>query len=659
MSRKKKKTLIRILLAAFLLVVLHFVPIEQWLGDLIVSLLPGSATNAAAEIGTSSSAASAAVNAADSSLCNTVTRRIVAIVLYLIPYLIIGFDVLKGAVRKIGKGDFFDEEFLMVIATFGAFAIGEYPEATEVMLFYQLGELFQSIAVDRSRKSIASLMDICPESATVLRDGGEETVDPIEVEVGETVLVKPGEKVPIDGVIASGTSALNTAALTGESLPVEVAPGAKVFSGSINLTSALQITTTAAYEDSTVSKILELVENSTDKKAHSEKFITKFAHYYTPAVVILAVLIALGCALFTDLGISTSIYRGLLFLVVSCPCALVVSVPLSFFGGIGAASRRGILIKGSNYLEALSKIDTVVLDKTGTLTQGTFAVDAIHPNEIDADELIDIAALAESRSTHPVAESIVAAHGKHIDAGRLGDVEELAGKGIRAVIDGSEYFVGNGRLMEDIGADFHECHLPGTVVHVARGTEYLGHIVINDVLKKDSPEAMRSLRDSGVGRIVMLTGDNEKVAAKVAADVGIDQYFAGLLPASKVEKLETMLSDNSHVAFVGDGINDAPVLTRADVGIAMGALGSDAAIEAADVVLMDDHLSKIPEAIRIARKTMRIVRENIVFSIFVKIAIMVLGALGLADMRLAVFGDVGVLVLAILNAARTLRVPKA
>ena len=647
-----------------MLVVLHFLPLSDILENVF-----GSSDDGAAPI----------------------LRRAAMIVIYLIPYLIVGLDVIKGAIKKIGTGDFLDEEFLMMIATAGAFAIGEYPEATAVMLFYQVGELFQSIAVGKSRKSIAAMMDICPDTAIVLRDGAEEEVDPSEVLVGETVLVKPGEKVPIDGVISEGSTSLNTAALTGESLPVEAAPGSSVYSGSINLSSAIKVTTTTAYENSTVARILELVENSTDKKARSEKFITKFARIYTPVVVALAVLIAVICAIFTDLGVSGSIYRGLIFLVVSCPCALVVSVPLSFFGGIGACSRRGILVKGSNYLEALSKIDTVVLDKTGTLTEGAFAVEDIHPNQIDADELIDIAALAESRSHHPVAESIVKAHGTHIDASRLGDVEEIAGRGIRAVIDNKEYFVGNGKLMEDVHADFHECHLPGTVVHVSCGAEYLGHIIINDVLKKDSKAAVAAMRKAGVRDVVMLTGDNEKVASKVAAEVGITNYHAGLLPAQKVDHLESILgakstrpaasasgaasassaaatasegsgasSDLSRssglVAFVGDGINDAPVLTRADVGIAMGALGSDAAIEAADVVLMDDHLSKIPEAIRIGRKTMRIVTENIVFSILVKVAIMVLGALGLVGMRVAIFGDVGVLILAILNSLRALSI---
>ena len=619
MSKKQRKTLIRILSSAALLVVFHFLPIED-------------------------------------------LHRVFQVLIYLIPYLIVGYDVVLGAFKKIKSGDFLDEEFLMMIATIGAMAIGDYPEATAVMLFYQLGELFQSIAVGKSRKSIAAMMDICPDEAIVLRDGKEEVVDPSEVKVGETVLVKPGEKVPIDGIVVSGSSTLNTAALTGESLPVDVSAGSKIYSGSINLTSAIQVMTTTAYENSTVARILELVENSTDKKARSEKFITRFAHYYTPIVVILAVLIVAGCALFTDMGIAKSIYRGLIFLVVSCPCALVVSVPLSYFGGIGAASRRGILVKGSNYLEALADIDTVVFDKTGTITRGSFAVDAVHPNEIDADILIDIAALAESRSHHPVAESIVAAHGKHIDSSRLGDVEELSGRGLRAVIDNMNYYVGNGKLMEEIHADFHECHLPGTVVHVARdtssGSEYLGHIVINDELKPDSKDAIADLRRAGVKEVVMLTGDNENVAKKVASEVGIDTYFAGLLPAHKVDKLEGLLGENRHVAFVGDGINDAPVLTRADVGIAMGALGSDAAIEAADVVLMDDRLPKIAEAVRIARKTLRIVKENIIFSLLVKVAVMVLGALGIVGMRFAVFGDVGVLILAILNSVRAMRVPK-
>lgn len=616
MSKKQKKILIRIIIAAVLLAGLHFLP-----EDIAES-------------------------------------RWIALALYLVPYLIIGWDIVVNAVKKIFKGKLFDEEFLMMIATVGAFIVGEYPEATAVMLFYQVGELFQSIAVGKSRKSISDLMDICPDTAVVLRDGVEEEVDPYEVEVGEIVLVKPGEKIPIDGVIEEGKTSVNSAALTGESLPQDKGVSDNVYSGSINLTNVIKIRTTAAYEDSTVSKIMELVENSTDKKARSEKFITKFARVYTPAVVAAAVIIILICIFFTDQSISDSIYRGLIFLVVSCPCALVVSVPLSFFGGIGAASRKGILIKGSNYLEDLADIKTVVLDKTGTITMGTFGVDAIHPNEVSSDELLDIAALAESRSNHPVAESIVRAHLGHIEPSRLGEVEELAGKGIRAVIDGKTYYVGNGKLMEDVSAEYHECHLPGTVVHIACGSEYMGHIVINDTMKPGSKDAIASLKKAGVNKVVMLTGDNESVAAKVASEAGVDEYHAGLLPADKVEQLEKILEGGIKTAFAGDGINDAPVLTRADVGIAMGALGSDAAIEAADVVLMDDDLRKLPVAVRIARKTLGIVKQNIIFSLVVKIGIMILGALGLVGMRAAVFGDVGVLVIAILNAVRCMRVPE-
>ncbi|MCR5803531.1 MAG: cadmium-translocating P-type ATPase [Clostridia bacterium] len=614
MTKKQKKILIRIIISAILLVALHFIPF----GD----------------------------------------RWYLSLFAYLIPYLVIGYDIVLNAAKKLIKGRLFDEEFLMMIATVGAFVIGEYPEATAVMLFYQVGELFQSIAVGKSRKSISDLMDICPETATVIRDGVEEVVDPYEVSVGDIVIVKPGEKVPIDGEILEGSTTLNMAALTGESLPVERVTGETVFSGSINLTNVIKIRTTTEYEDSTVSKILELVENSTDKKARSEKFITRFARVYTPAVVICAVIIILCCILFTDMSIKNSIYRGLIFLVVSCPCALVVSVPLSFFGGIGAASRKGILIKGSNFLEILAKVDTIVFDKTGTITKGNFAVDAIHPNQVDADELIDIAALTESRSNHPVAESIVEAHGKHIASERLGDVCEISGKGIKAVIDGKCYYVGNGKLMEDVRADYHECHLPGTAVHVALEGEYLGHIIINDELKEDSKDAIAKIKASGIKKTIMLTGDNEKVASKVASDVGIDDYMAGLLPDQKVSSLENIMSDNNTVAFVGDGINDAPVLTRADIGIAMGALGSDAAIEASDVVLMDDSLNKIPVAVKISKKTLRIVKENIIFSLAVKIGIMILGALGIVGMRFAVFGDVGVLVIAILNAVRAMRVPK-
>ena len=570
---------------------------------------------------------------------------------YAVPWLIIGYDVLWDALRNILHGQVFDEKFLMALATVGAFAIGKYPEAAAVMLFYQIGEWFQSIAVGRSRKSIAALMDIRPEFAVVLRDGQEEEVDPEEVSVGETILIRPGDRIPLDGTVLEGQSSLNTAALTGESLPVDVAPGDRVVSGSINMTGVLQVRAESAYEDSTVARILELVENSAEKKARVESFITRFARWYTPCVVIGALLLALLPPLFVG-NWGEWIHRALIFLVVSCPCALVVSVPLSFFGGIGGASRAGILIKGANDLETLAKVDTVAFDKTGTLTRGVFQVDAVHPKELTADALLDIAAAAESRSNHPVAESIVAAHGKHIDPARLGAVRELAGMGLEAEVDGETFYVGNGKLMAQVGADWHECHLPGTVVHIARGKEYLGHIVINDQLKPDARDAIAALKRLGVKQSVLLTGDRQKVAEAVAKELGVDDLRAELLPAQKVEEVERLLQSGAKLAFVGDGINDAPVLARADVGIAMGAMGSDAAIESADVVLMDDKPSRLPLAVKIARKTMRIVRENIGFALAVKFVILALGALGIADMWLAVFGDVGVLILAILNAMR-------
>ncbi|MBR5094809.1 MAG: cadmium-translocating P-type ATPase [Oscillospiraceae bacterium] len=570
---------------------------------------------------------------------------------FAVPWLLIGYDVLWDAIRGILHGQVFDEKFLMALATLGAFAIGEYPEAAAVMLFYQLGELFQSIAVGRSRKSIAALMDIRPESAVVLRDGEEQEVDPEEVRLGETILVRPGERIPLDGTVLSGAGSLDTSALTGESLPVDVCPGDRVFSGSIDMSGALQIRVESVYEDSTVARILALVEESSEKKAKVEGFITRFARWYTPCVVIGAALLALVPPLFVG-DWSRWIHRGLIFLVVSCPCALVVSVPLSFFGGIGGAARAGILIKGANDLEALAKVDTIAFDKTGTLTQGSFSVDAVHPREMDPDALLDIAAAAESRSTHPVAESIVAAHGGHIDPARLGAVTELAGLGLEAEVDGETFYVGNGKLMDRAGADWHECHLPGTVVHIARGSEYLGHIVINDTLKPDAAEAIAALRALGTARTVLLTGDRARVAEAVAAKLGVDQVRAELLPAQKVEAVEELLAGGAKLAFVGDGINDAPVLRRADVGIAMGAMGSDAAIESADIVLMDDKPSRLPLAVKIARKTMGIVRQNIGFALGVKFAILLLGALGIADMWLAVFGDVGVLILAIANAMR-------
>ncbi len=572
---------------------------------------------------------------------------------YAVPWLVIGWDVLWDAIRGISHGQVFDEKFLMAVATIGAFAIGEYPEAAAVMLFYQIGEWFQSVAVGRSRKSIAALMDIRPEYAVVLRDGEEQEVDPEEVAIGETIVLRPGERVPLDGSVLEGSGSLNTAALTGESLPVDVGPGDRVISGSINLTGLLRVRVDSAYEDSTVSRILELVENSAEKKAKVESFITRFARWYTPCVVISALLLALVPPLFVG-NWGEWIHRALIFLVVSCPCALVVSVPLSFFGGIGGASRAGILIKGANDLETLASVDTVAFDKTGTLTQGSFQVDAVHPREMEADELLDIAAAAESHSTHPVAESIVKAHGGHIDPARLGEIRELAGLGLQAEVDGETFFVGNGKLMDQVGADWHECHLPGTVVHIARGKEYLGHIVINDALKPDAASAMEALRKLGVRRTVLLSGDRQRVAEAVAKELGLDEVRAELLPEQKVEEVEKLLQSGAKLAFVGDGINDAPVLARADVGIAMGALGSDAAIESADVVLMDDKPSRIALAVKIARKTMGIVRQNIAFALGVKFIILILGALGIADLWLAVFGDVGVLILAILNAMRCL-----
>lgn len=586
------------------------------------------------------------------------------LVLYMIPYVIAGYDVLKTAFINLIHGQIFDEKFLMMVATVGAIVTGEYPEATFVMLFYQIGELFQSIAVGRSRKSIAKLMDIRPDSATVIRDGEELEVSPEDVQVGEVIIVKPGEKIPLDGVIIEGESSVNQAALTGESAPVDKALSDNVISGTLNLTGVIKIRTTSTFGQSTVSKILELVENASDKKAKVENFITKFARYYTPAVVIAALVLGVVPPLFLGIG-SWEIWkewltRACVFLVVSCPCALVVSVPLSFFGGIGGASKDGILIKGAGYMEVLSKIDTVVFDKTGTLTKGVFAVDDIHPNLVSKAELLDIAACCESFSSHPVAQSIIRAHEGHIDKNLIGEVTEIAGKGVKAVVEGKIYYCGNGQLMEICGADWHDCHLTGTIIHIAREDdgkcEYLGHIVINDQIKEDSEEAIKSLKNAGVKRLVMLTGDKKSVAENVAGKLGLTGFFAELLPADKVTKVEELLKNGKgRLAFVGDGINDAPVLMRADCGIAMGAMGSDAAIESADVVLMDDKPSKIADAIKIARKTMRIVWENIVFALGVKAVILVLGALGIANMWLAVFGDVGVLIIAILNAMRCMR----
>jgi len=575
--------------------------------------------------------------------------------LFAAAYLTVGYDVLYSAARNILHGQVFDEKFLMSVATLGALALREYPEAAAVMLFYQIGEWFQGIAVGRSRRSIAALMDIAPETAVVLREGRELEVSPDEVEVGEILVVRPGERIALDGVVLEGSSSVDTAALTGESLPADKAEGDRVVSGTINLTGLLKIRAESVYEDSTVARILELVENSQQKKAKVESFITRFARWYTPCVVGGALLLALIPPLLFSQSWSVWIERALIFLVVSCPCALVVSVPLSFFGGIGGASREGILIKGANDLEALAGVDTVVFDKTGTLTRGSFAVDAVHPGRIGAEELLDIAAAAESGSRHPVAESIVAAHGGDIDRSRVGEVTELAGMGLRAVVDGQLFYVGNAALMRKVGADYHDCHLPGTIIHISREAEYLGHIVVNDQLKPDAAQAVAALKALGVKRTVMLSGDMPRVAEAAAAQLGIDEVHAGLLPAQKVERVEEMLKSGAKLAFVGDGINDAPVLTRADVGIAMGAMGSDAAIESADVVLMDDKPSRLPLALRLARRTMRIVRENIAFALGVKAVILLLGALGVANMWFAVFGDVGVLILAVLNAMRCLR----
>lgn len=572
---------------------------------------------------------------------------------FIVPYLIAGYDVLWSAARNIAHGQVFDEKFLMAIATLGAFGIAEYPEAAGVMIFYQVGELFQSIAVGRSRRSIAALMDIRPESATVIRDGQELCIPPEEVAIGESLIVRPGEKIPLDGTVIVGRSSLDTAALTGESLPVDCAAGDRVISGSINLSGLITMRADSLYRDSTVARILELVENSAEKKARVENFITRFARVYTPCVVAGAVLLALLPPLLFGQPWSVWLERALIFLMVSCPCALVVSVPLSFFGGIGGASKQGILIKGASYMEVLANVKTVVMDKTGTLTQGRFQVEAVHPERVDEETLLDIAAAAESYSNHPVAESILRAHGRDIDKARLGEVTELAGMGLSAQIDGKLYYIGNGRLMDRVGANWHECQLSGTVIHVSQESEYMGHILINDAVKPEAAEAIKQLRALGVETTVMLTGDREEIARAVGEKLGIDKVCAGLLPGQKVEQVESLLGAGK-LAFVGDGINDAPVLTRADVGIAMGALGSDAAIESADIVLMDDKLSKLPLAMRIARRTMRIVRQNIVFALGVKALILLLGALGLADMWIAMFGDVGVMVLAVLNATRVM-----
>lgn len=590
--------------------------------------------------------------------------------LYLIPYAIAGYDVLLKAARNIKNGQLFDENFLMAVATIGAFSLVFFPdsgphmaEGAAVMLFYQVGELFQQYAVGKSRKSIAAMMDIAPDFANVRNANGDlEQVDPDSVAVGSEIVVKPGERVPIDGVVVKGSSQLDTAALTGESVPRAIEAGSEVVSGCVNLTGLLVIKTTKPFGESTVSRILELVENAAEKKAHTENFITRFARYYTPAVCGVALVLALLPPLLGFGALSDWVFRGLTFLVVSCPCALVISVPLSFFGGIGGASKLGILIKGSNYLESLASVDTVVFDKTGTLTSGTFGVVAVHPTEdVKSGHLLELAAHAEAYSDHPIAMSVKQAYGARIDETRVSNASEVSGRGVQAKIDGASVSVGNDKLMASLDIDAHNCELVGTMLHVAENGKYLGHIVIADMVKDDAAKTIADLHATGVTKTVMLTGDAEEVARSVASKLGLDEFHAKLLPQDKVAEVERLLDEESkkgRLAFVGDGINDAPVLTRADIGIAMGAMGSDAAIEAADIVLMDDKPSNIAKAIRLSRKTMGIVWQNIVFALGVKLAVLVLAAVGIANMWMAVFADVGVAILAILNAMRCMNVKK-
>ncbi len=592
------------------------------------------------------------------------------LLVYLVPYLLIGHDTLGEALEGIAKGDMFNEDFLMSVATIGALCIGflpgaetQFPEAVFVMLFFQVGELFEGYAEGRSRESISHLMDIRPDVANVERNGTVESVKPEDVRVGETIVVRPGEKIPLDGIIVEGATSLNTIALTGESCPRDVEEKDEVVSGCINLTGVIRVKTTKTFGESTVSKIIRLVESADENKSRSESFITRFAHVYTPIVVFAALALAFIPPFFSADGYATAfstwLYRALIFLVVSCPCALVISVPLSFFGGIGAASRRGILIKGSGYMDTLANLGTVVFDKTGTLTHGEFAVEAVHPSDFDEHELLHLAAHVEHFTTHPIGAALRNAFpSEAIDGCKIEEVEEIAGRGIRAKVSGRTVCVGNGKMMEDIGLEAHNCHLAGTIIHVAVDGKYAGHIVINDKIKEDSAEAITSLKRLGVEKTVMLTGDREAVGKDVAERLGLDEYHAELLPADKVAHVERLIREKAEgksLAFVGDGINDAPVLKRADVGIAMGALGSDAAIEAADVVLMDDKPSKISTAIDIARRTIHIARENVVFAIGVKVAVLLLATVGLGNMWMAVFADVGVTVLAVLNAMRTLR----
>ena len=621
MNKKQKKMLIRIIVACVLIVVLSFLPVEGYL----------------------------------------------EFALYMIPYVVIGYDIIKKAFKGIRNKQVFDENFLMAVATIGAILLKDYKEGTAVMLFYQIGELFQSYAVGKSRRNISELMDIRPDYANMEIDGKLEKVDPDEVEIGSVIIVQPGEKVPIDGVILEGSTTLNTSALTGESLPRNAGPGDEIISGCINMTGVLKIKTTKEFGESTVSKILELVENSSSRKSRSENFISKFARYYTPAVCYGALALAILPPL-TNLFVLHNpamwgqwIYRALTFLVISCPCALVISIPLSFFAGIGGASNAGVLVKGSNYLETLSEVKYVVFDKTGTLTKGVFEVSGVHHNHMEEAKILEYAALAESFSTHPISRSLKAAYGKEIDQNRVTDVEEISGNGIIAKVDGVSVAVGNTKLMKRIGVEAVDCHQVGTVIHVAVNGVYEGHILISDVVKDTSKEAIHNLKKIGIKETVMLTGDIDKVAQQVSKGLGVDKVYSELLPADKVSKVEELLhkkSEKEKLAFVGDGINDAPVLSRADVGIAMGALGSDAAIEAADVVLMDDDPVKIAKAIKIAKKCMRIVYENIYFAIGVKVLCLILGAAGIANMWIAIFADVGVMVLAVLNAIRTLFVKK-
>ena len=588
--------------------------------------------------------------------------------MFMIPYLVIGYDILRKAVKGIMNRQVFDENFLMAVATIGAIALGDYTEGVAVMIFYQIGELFQSYAVGKSRRNISELMDIRPDYANIRTESGElEQVDPDEVEIGSIIVVQPGEKVPIDGIIVEGKSSLNTSALTGESLPRDAAAGDEIISGCINMTGVLEIKTTREFGESTVSKILDMVENASSRKSRSENFISKFAHYYTPIVCYLAAALAILPPLVSILFLHIApnwgewIFRALTFLVISCPCALVISIPLSFFAGIGGASRSGVLVKGSNYLETLAQTSCVVFDKTGTLTQGVFAVTSVRPAGMTEAELLEYAALAESYSGHPISKSLQKAYGKSADQNRIGEVEEISGNGVKAVIGGKEVAVGNDKLMKKLGVSYEESNEIGTVVHVAIDGKYAGNILISDQPKPTSAEAIKSLKKAGVRKTVMLTGDRRNVAEHVAKELGLTEYYAELLPADKVTGVEKLLSEQgSHdkLAFVGDGINDAPVLSRADIGIAMGAMGSDAAIEAADIVLMDDDPMKIVKAIKIARKCIRIVYENIYFAIGIKVICLILGALGIANMWAAIFADVGVMVIAVLNAIRALSVKK-